>query len=233
MAGEWDAETENRVRWARTAEFDAYWYYRDSFFDAILPPPSGLTLEVGCGEGRVARDLVQRGHRVIALDSATGLVRYARDADHETRYLAAGGAQLPIRAGSFTIVVAYNSLQVVDDMPATVSECARVLKDGGYFCFCVAHPVTDLGPWIDTPDGRVLTVRQDYFRSRRVEEAVQVEGLPMTFRGWTYSLEDYSIALEEAGFAIEAIREPLPAPGGRFRRWTEWPQFMNVRAVKR
>lgn len=234
VGGEWDAETENWLRWARTPDFDAYWYYRDAFFESILPPPSGLTLEVGCGEGRVARDLVRRGHRVVALDSTAGLVRHARDADPDTGYLTAIAAQLPVRTGSFTIVVAYNSLQVVDDMQAAVEECARVLQAGGYLCFCVAHPVTDLGGWIETPEGRTLTVRREYFQSRRVEEAVQVDGLAMTFRGWTYSLEDYALALEDSGFAIEAIREPVPTAGGRrLRRWAEWPQFMNVRAVKR
>ena len=79
---------------------------------------------------------------------------------------------------------------------------------------------------------RLLTVRRDHFHSTRVEETVEVEGHPMTFRGWTYPLQDYAPALEDAGFVIEAIREPVPTPGDRFRRWALWPQFMNVRARK-
>jgi SAM-dependent methyltransferase len=81
VTGEWDHETQNWLRWARTPGFDAYWYYRDAFLDAVLPPQSGRTLEVGCGEGRVARDLTERGYHVTALDSAGGLVRYTREAD--------------------------------------------------------------------------------------------------------------------------------------------------------
>src|ERR671925_274601 len=76
-------------------------------------PPAGWTLEVGCGEGRVARDPAPRGHDVTALDSAADLVRHARDADAAGAYLVAGGARLPIRDGCFDIVVAYNALQVV------------------------------------------------------------------------------------------------------------------------
>lgn len=55
----------------------------------------------------------------------------------------------------------------------------------------------------------------------------------MTFRGWTYTLEDYAVALEDGGFAIETIREPKPARDTRYRQWRALPLFMNVRAVKR
>lgn len=233
MAGEWDQETENWLRWARTAGFDAYWYYRDAFFDSVLPPPGGRTLEVGCGEGRVARDLVERGHQVTALDSAGDLVRHARDSDAASSYLLAEGGRLPIRSGCFDLVVAYNVLQVVADMRGTVQECARALRHGGHLCFCVAHPVTDMGRWVDDTGPPRFTVRSPYFESTRVEDTVEHDGLRMTFRGWTYTLEDYALALNDAGFAIELIREPTPTSDSRYQRWSELPLFMNVRAVKR
>ena len=162
-------------------------------------------------------------------------MRHARDADPTAAYLVACGARLPVRDGCFDIVVAYNSLQVVDDMRATVRECARVLRRGGHLCLCVAHPVTDMGRWIDdsASDGSTFVVRDRYFDRARVEEAVEHDGLRMTFRGWTYTLEDYAVALEDAGFCIEVVREPTPASAGRFRRWSELPLFMNVRAVLR
>jgi ubiquinone/menaquinone biosynthesis C-methylase UbiE len=232
-AAEWEPETDNWVQWARTPGFDAYWYFRDAFFADILPPPGARTLEIGCGEGRVARDLVAHGHRVIALDSAVGLVRHARDADREARYLVAGADHLAVPDACVDVVVAYNVLQVVPDMVATVAECARVLRPGGQLCCCIAHPVTDLGAWIDDSDPPQLTIRQPYFVSTRVEDTVEREGMSMTFRGWTHTLEDYSVALHDAGFAIEVIREPKPTPDTRYRRWSEVPLFMNLRAIKR
>ena len=166
---------------------DAYWHYRDAFFDAILPPAGRRTLEIGCGEGRVARDLVAAGHRVVAVDTATTLLKYARAEDPSADYVAATGSRLPLTDGAFDIVVAYNALQVVDDMAATVHESSRVLEPGGHLCFCVAHPVTDLGRYDETASGFVL--RRDYFERVRVEEeAVRGDGATMTFRGWTYSL---------------------------------------------
>jgi SAM-dependent methyltransferase len=78
MSWEWQAD--RWLRWARTPGHDSYWHYREAFFDAIVPEPGRRTLEVGCGEGRVARDLADRGHRVVAVDASPTLVGHAADA---------------------------------------------------------------------------------------------------------------------------------------------------------
>jgi len=232
-AGEWEPDAENWVRWARTPGHDAYWYYRDGFFDDFAPRPHGRTLEVGCGEGRVARDLTARGHRVAAIDTSHGLLRYARDEDGASRYALADSAVLPFPDGRFSLAVAYNALQVVADLGATVAEIARVLEHGGTLCACIAHPVTDLGRFQTDDDRTRFTLRHGYFDNVRVEDTVESDGLTMTFRGWTYSLEDYSVALEDAGFLVEAIREPRPAKSpSRYERWEHVPLFMFIRAVK-
>lgn len=232
--GEWDPDAERWVRWARTPGFDAYWYFRDVFFDEILPPPGRRTLEIGCGEGRVARDLVARGHAVFALDTATTLVGYAATADGRGSYMVATGSELPFADTTFDIVVAYNALQVVDDMAQTVREVARVLAPGGVLCACIAHPVTDLGKF-ETIDGQQrLAIRGDYFVSRRVEDTVEIEDQSMTFRGRTHSLEHYAVALEQAGFVIEMLREPRPAPeAAKHERWRDVPLFLDFRARRK
>jgi len=138
-----------------------------------------------------------------------------------------------VRDGWFDLVVAYNALQVVQNMAHTVKESARVLRPGGHLCFCVAHPVTDMGRWLETQDASAFALRVPYFESTRVEDTVEKDGLQMTFRGWTYTLEDYAVALEDGGFAIETIREPKPGRDTRYRQWRALPLFMNVRAVKR
>jgi SAM-dependent methyltransferase len=231
--GEWEPDAENWVPWARTPHHDAYWYYREHFFDQLVPPPRGRTVEIGCGEGRVARDLDARGHRVTGIDSSMTLLGYAGQEDRHSSYALADGALLPFRDGCFDLAVAYNSLQVVADMPGTVRDVARVLRRGGRFCACVSHPLADVGSFVDDTLDAAFTVRQDYFAHRRVDDKVVREGLEMTFRGWTYSLEDYGVALEEAGLMIETMREPRPAgAASRYQRWNRVPMFLLLRAVK-
>jgi ubiquinone/menaquinone biosynthesis C-methylase UbiE len=159
---EWESEAENWIRWARTPGFDAYWYFRDAVFDAVLAEPATRTLEIGCGEGRVTRDLVARGHSVVAFDRGEQLVRAAVDSDPVHRYAVADGNAIPFPDECFDVVVAYNVLQVVDDLPGTVREASRVLIAGGALCACLVHPVTDLGHFVD--DGYRL--RDDYFDVR-------------------------------------------------------------------
>lgn len=232
-AGEWEPDAQNWVRWARTPGHDAYWYYRDSFFDGLVPGPRGRCVEIGCGEGRVARDLVARGHEVAGIDSSMGLVRSARDAGAAS-FVLADGARLPFPDAAFHLAVAYNSLQVVADMAGTVKEAARVLVRRGAFCAVVSHPLADVGRFLDDSPGAAFAVREDYFANRRVEDRVERAGLEMTFRGWTYSLEDYAVAIEDAGMVIEALREPRPSGvEGRYGRWGRVPMFLMIRATKR
>ena len=181
--------------------FDAYWYFRDAVFDAILPSPHGLTLEVGCGEGRVTRDLVARGHDVVALDPAPTLVRAAAEEDPVHRYAIADGLCLPFPEDRFGVVVTYNVLQNVADLPGAVQEMSRVLRPGGALCVCVVHPVTDLGGFEPGSDGGRFFLRERYYDVRRIEETEERDGISMTFRGWTYPLEAYVARVRVGGVA--------------------------------
>ncbi len=232
-ASEWEPEAERWVEWTRTPGFDAYWTYRDAFFEEVLSTAGKRTLEMGCGEGRVARDLAVRGHKVVGVEPAKSLLAAAKTAGSADEvYAVADGAALPFGDATFDVVVAYNVLQVVDDLHLALNEAARVLVPGGDLCACVAHPVTDLGDVSMGPDSPRLTIREHYFEPRRVDDTVELEGHGMTFHGWTHSLEDYSLALEHAGFHIECIREPRPdLAASASRRWRAAPLFMNFRAV--
>jgi SAM-dependent methyltransferase len=75
------------IAWARTPGHDSYWSYAPDFFAEVVPPPGRATREIGCGEGRVCRDLAARGHRVVGLDAAPTLVAAAREADPGGTYV--------------------------------------------------------------------------------------------------------------------------------------------------
>jgi SAM-dependent methyltransferase len=230
---DWDQEADNWVLWARTPGHDAYWQYHDSFFDRIVPGPGRCTVEVGCGEGRVARDLAARGHRVVGVDRSRRLLHYARDADPAGSYVLANAARLPIADASCDLVVAYNVLMDVADMPTTVSEAARVLEPGGRLCICITHPVSDAGRFVGSGAGSVFEITDSYFGRRRFEGTFERDGLTITFRGWSTALEDYLGAFEGAGLLVEALREPRPvATTGRHAPWHRVPLFLTMRLVK-
>jgi SAM-dependent methyltransferase len=237
-ASDWEAEAANWLRWARTPGHDSYWYYRDAFFDQIVPAPGRLTLDLGCGEGRVARDLRDRGHRVVGIDTSTTMLHHAREADAEGRYVRADAMRQPFGNGTFDMVVAYNSLMDVDDMPAAVREAARVLEPGGQLCVSVTHPVSESGSFAGKEPDAPFVITGTYLERWRFEGAFERDGLTITFRGWHYPLQDYARALEDAGFLIERIREPSASAAARERfgeseeRWRRMPVFLTLRAVK-
>jgi SAM-dependent methyltransferase len=225
------------VRWARTPGHDSYWHYGPAFFDAIVPAPAGLTLEVGCGEGRVARDLVSRGHRVVAVDSSPTLIRSAKAADSDGAYLLADAAALPFADGTFQLAVAYNSLMDVEDLGAVVREAGRVLSAQGHLCVCVTHPFTDVGRFKGGDGDAPFVIAGSYMAGGEIHERVERDGLEMTFHGRLYPLEDYAIALEAAGFVVESLREPAGAEAKvhshpSWKHGQRMPTFLHLRCLK-
>jgi SAM-dependent methyltransferase len=203
----------------------------------MLPAPGRRTLEVGCGEGRVARDLAGHGHSVVALDASPTLVASAAAADPAGRYLVADAAVLPFPDESFDLVVAYNSLMDVDDLPAAVAEAARVLRPGRPLCVSVTHPTADAGRFASTEPDAPFVIAGSYLGRHRVDELFERDGLQMHFTGWRHPLEDYVRALEAAGLLIDRVREPAaPASAVGTRpsdeRWRRLPMFLHLRAVK-
>lgn len=218
------------IRFARAEGHDAYWAYRDAFFD-LLPPAPGRALEIGCGEGRVSRDLRSRGYDVTGLDVAPTLVDAARDVDPDGAYVLGDAAALPFDDGRFDLLVSYNSLIDVEDMPAAVAEAGRVLRPGGSFCACLPHPFSEAGEFESGADDAAFVVAGSYLVEKDYELVSDRNGIVFRFASRRFPLESYSRALEAAGLGIEALREP-PLPGIESHRRARMPLFLLWRAVR-
>lgn len=179
---------------------------------------------------RVARDLSSLGHRFVGVDLSPTLLGAAREADPASAYLLADAAELPFHDRAFDIVVAYNSLMDIEDMPGAVREVGRVLRVGGTFSICVTHPFRDI--WRPVDESTFL-IERPYLDACRFEEPFERDGLTMTFFGWTHPLQDYADALEAAGLHIIRIREPAPErPPASATPSPDLPMFLQLRAVK-
>jgi ubiquinone/menaquinone biosynthesis C-methylase UbiE len=228
----WEHQAQNWITIARSQD-DSYWGYRDAFFE-LVPEPGERTLEIGCGEGRVIRDLAELGHVTVGVEASPTLVEAARDADPAGEYVLSDAATLPLADESFDLAIAYNSLMDIDEMPAAVREVWRVLRPGSRFCICVTHPINDAGTFEhDRPDS---AFHMDVYRGRRrYDETFTRYGVTMRFVGWCYPLEDYTRALQDAGFLIEVFREPAvdrSPVSPRGKRRLRIPNFLFIRAVK-
>jgi SAM-dependent methyltransferase len=231
----WERQAESWVRWAREPGHDTYWrFHRDRFLE-LLPPPRRLTLDVGCGEGRLARDLKALGHSVVAVDRSSTMVLHTRAADPELDVREADAAALPLEAGEADLVISFMSLMNTDDLEAAVREAARVLERGGRYCIAITHSLNTAGGFeSDEPDARFV-IEGSYFDRGAKEVAVERNGLEMTFLDAHRPLEDYFRALEATGFLVERVREIPDTTEEPDRpsilRWRRIPLFLHIRAV--
>jgi SAM-dependent methyltransferase len=200
----WRDRAHTWVRWARSPELDDdFWQFHLPQFLDLLPPPGRLTVDVGCGEGRLGRVLAAGGHRVIGCDAAFSLVKAAAEASQPGTWVVADAARLPIRDHAADLVTAFMCLHDFDDMTAAVAEAARILAPGGWFAIALLHPVFSTRLTGTYADEQPYTLTVDR------------AGQTMTYHGRHRPLTAYTTALAAAGLAVEAIREPLKINDGR------------------
>ena len=69
------------MAWAREPDHDSYWLFQRDLFLELVPSPGHKTLDLGCGEGRLSRDLKTLGHNVVGVDISPTMIAAARPAD--------------------------------------------------------------------------------------------------------------------------------------------------------
>ena len=194
----WESRAEEWLAWARTPGHDVYfWQLNWPAFRELLPPAGRRTLDVGCGEGRVGRELARAGHRVLGADSSPTLAALAREAGGYEEVARANASALPWPAECCDLAIAFMSLQDMENPAAAIVEIARVLEPGGRLCLAIVHPLNRPAEGLD-----------DYFSEHRVATRVARDGLEMTCESIDRPFQTYTRALASAGFVIEDLREP-------------------------
>jgi SAM-dependent methyltransferase len=228
---EWDVHAEKWIAWVRAPGHDSYWrFHRDAFL-TIVPPPGRLTLDLGCGEGRLGRDLARLGHRIVGIDASEHMVAAATAHPEMGGPVVTGdAARLPFSDGIADCVVAFMSLQDVDEMEMALNEAVRVLGEDGRLVLAITHPANTAGYFGPGPEDatRPFVIDGSWFERRTLADTCERGGYTMTFHSEHRPLHDYTGPLLDAGFVIERLREvgdPDPTD-----KWHRIPMFLHLRA---
>jgi len=207
LADAWEEHADEWIAWARARGHDGFWEGTWPALKAALPDPVGLTVEVGCGEGRATRSLLSLGHQVLTVERSPRLAVAARTSEPPAVVAVADAAALPMMSASAALVVASMVLQDLDDLDSSLTEVARVLCPGGRLCFAIVHPFSSAQDpenfGIDGP----LVVGRPYLSERRYVDRVEKDGLSMTFVSVHRPLSAYFTALHAAGLSVELLTE--------------------------
>ena len=106
-----------------------------------------VVLDLGCGTGRVSRELKKRYPRsqVIALDLAAGMLREAMrhlEGDRQFERVCGDALCLPLKDASVDLVFSNLMLQWCEPLEGALAEVRRVLKGSGFFAFSTFGPDT-------------------------------------------------------------------------------------------
>jgi SAM-dependent methyltransferase len=187
-------------------------------------------LDVGCGDGQIARLARATGAElVVGVDPTWNQIRVAAGRGGGPAYARAGAAALPFAAASFDAVVACLVFEHIRDVDAAIAEVARVLVPGGAFVFFLNHPLiqTPDSGWIDD---QILEPPEQYWRigaylveDETIEEVEKGVFIPFIHR----PLSRYLNTLAENGLLLEHMAEPPPPPGF-LARAPEYPESATI-----
>jgi SAM-dependent methyltransferase len=228
----WSRVAADWTAWARAPNHDEFWAYRASLL-AFIGQGAGDALDVGCGEGRVSRVLKECGYRVTAINPVEQLIVAAEQAGSADTYRVAAAADLPFEDCCFDLVLIYNVLMNVEDVPAALREVRRVLRPSGTLVISICHPFADRGRFAGPEADSPFVLQKSYFGRERFEGTDARNGLQMHFAGWSQPLESYMAALESADLAVTSLREPVPDAdiiGSHVERWSKVPLYLWLKA---
>jgi len=197
---------------------------------AALGDVRGLrVLDAGCGPGLYAAALLEAGADVTGFDASPVMVGLARKGVGGRARIdqARLGDRLPLQDGTFDAAVCALAIHYADDESAAFRELHRLLRPGGVLVVSTQHPTVDWlrkgGSYFD----RVLET--DVWRLPSGDQEV---------RFWRQPLSALCGAATGAGFVIDLVAEPRPAPSMRdsdpetYALLTREPGFLLLRLRK-
>ncbi|SDL70676.1 class I SAM-dependent methyltransferase [Tessaracoccus oleiagri] len=197
MRTDYDSFAEDYNRENETSLLNA-WYTRPAMLDLVGDVRGRHVLDIGCGAGPLAADLVERGARVSGFDSSPAMLEIARRrlGDRADLRVADLGEPLPYDDESFDVACAALVLHYLRDWEGPLAEIRRVLRPGGRLVAAVNHPLA------------YAMTEQKYFGIVQHELRHSFAGREASLFMWHRTLHDISSAVNAANLRIVSLHEP-------------------------
>jgi len=171
--------------------------------DAVLRLAPSRVLDVGCGEGWLARVLAERGVAVVGIDASLALIEAAR-ALGGGRFEAMTYADVAADAlGAPFDVAVCNFALLEENLAPAFDAIARTLGANGRLLVQTVHPWTACG-------------EATYENGWRLETFAAFGGGFLAPMPWYFrTLGAWIDALAASGFRVERIEEPVDRESGR------------------
>ena len=222
VIGSWDQAAE---------EFASFFAEGDEFYHKHIINPCLIDLlgdlgrktilDVGCGEGHLARYLADQTHRsiqVIGIDASEKMIRIAREKSQDfSDCLAFQQGDMTdlagVPSGFFDIAICNAALMDIKNYTQAIKEVARTLKAQGAFVFSILHPCfhTPGSGWLKDKDDNIVGWRVDSYYANLAWKWTPKSRMSRETYCFHRTLADYVTALREAGFVITDLREPTPS----------------------
>lgn len=166
--------------------------------DAVLSRSPRTVLDIGCGEGWLARALADHGIRPIGVDVVPALIEQARSAGggefSVASYESIAAGELDV---TVDVAVANFSLIGKESVEGVINRAPSLLDDGGAFIIQTLHPVASCGDESYADGWRAGSWAG--FSPEFSDPA------PWYFR----TMESWEQLLTNSGFRIAETREPV------------------------
>lgn len=200
--------------WQREFTDEADPEYNDQIIPLVVDAlgASERILDLGTGEGQVARPLVKSGAEVVGIDLTLSQLSTGVERSSDTSYVQSSVAELPFAGNSFDAAFACLVFEHVDEMDQALQEVARVLQAGSKFLLLLNHPLfqTPNSGWIDD---QILDPPEQYWRIGSYlpeTEIIEEVNKGVLIRFVHRPLSRYINSLANVGLVLERMDEPAP-----------------------
>ncbi|MEI6629012.1 MAG: class I SAM-dependent methyltransferase [Alphaproteobacteria bacterium] len=213
-------------------------------------------LDVGCGEGAIARLLSDNeAASVTGIDLSEAMIAIAQSIELQSpkgiNYIPSSFTNMTDSLGSqkFNLLLSYMVLGCSDSLDSFFKQSFLALKPGGILCFAVPHPCfqTKTSKWSKNNQGHLegLLIKDYFDKSPYVRKwdflanIVKHQEMKMEEYKIHWTLSDYINGLIKGGFHLLSINEPQPSLKAvrkqkRLDRWSRHAAcFLFIKAVKR